>query len=751
MRLVNHEFEEKVSTYLFRTVVVPFRPEIYGLAEESAADGEDGRVALMLQDKGMRVFQGFGKHIRRFAMSFEVDYAILTSPPAKSDQEAITTFWGIYRWPFKKYNRYAQLEGLEQTADETMTMAKALKYVEHAQELGLSMDGGLGWLSGPDINPKVPFPSNSVSVFGTSRYPREEAQLESACASTTNSFLGQSGPSKSTNALQPRGSFQRMLGEAGYEGERLNHSMRTLMESEGHAQEYRISTFPDISHSEYGLMDGTRESTRLGTRAYAESLALKGTTDSIESYPLKPNNLSNAQREMLLEIEWAQRAFIQSYIIAIMDNPLTFKSVTTLTVARLPFRHLNALRRDDFWASLNNLETFSLAVIPDWREVAKLPTSWVEDIKQSPSQAVTGVYHLLNDHVGLCENIKSLHFEWLCGGEQATGLFARNQLILAAPLIPSSSNMISRRATVPVLQLPHVEHLTLKNCWVSPHIFQLFIKRPSVSQLQTLVLDSISLCAHIPHNAAPAPINNGQQQDGPANGNHALNVLNAHAFNGLDGLAGAAAQHAALQAAVMQQINNPGMAPQPLAPAPVAQVAPVAPVPTPLSPKAWLEPPREDSWAETIDIISPSRSLASFRHEYDSGPEPEPREQTILRNIKFKSCGYVRLPLDFDQSMLEPANPEQAETASILKRRSDLSSYMMKPTDHTLGTVVNYIDRVEEQTLYHAWGLDMGWTLADSNKIGPEAQADGIKNPGQGRFRGTVIAPPLPRESRPCA
>lgn len=58
MRLVNHDFEQKVSEHLFKVVVVPFRPEIYGIS------GADPRVterlgAVMLQDKGMRVFEGF--------------------------------------------------------------------------------------------------------------------------------------------------------------------------------------------------------------------------------------------------------------------------------------------------------------------------------------------------------------------------------------------------------------------------------------------------------------------------------------------------------------------------------------------------------------------------------------------------------------------------------------------------------------------------------------------------------------------
>ena len=41
MRLVNHEFEKKISGYVFKSVVVPFNPEIYGMS-----DTKTGRIAL---------------------------------------------------------------------------------------------------------------------------------------------------------------------------------------------------------------------------------------------------------------------------------------------------------------------------------------------------------------------------------------------------------------------------------------------------------------------------------------------------------------------------------------------------------------------------------------------------------------------------------------------------------------------------------------------------------------------------------
>ncbi len=73
MRLVNREFELKVSDNLFRAVVVPFHPELYGIHDsfnqlnEPTSRNDSG--AVMLRDKGMRVFEGFGRYISRFALS----------------------------------------------------------------------------------------------------------------------------------------------------------------------------------------------------------------------------------------------------------------------------------------------------------------------------------------------------------------------------------------------------------------------------------------------------------------------------------------------------------------------------------------------------------------------------------------------------------------------------------------------------------------------------------------------------------
>ena len=100
MRLVNHEFEKKVSRVAFETVVVPFRPEIYGMmvhdskndkkhdpkgkgkAKATDSDDEDnelysvgGYYKIKAKDvyDGMKVFEAWGSHIKQFGMTFEIN------------------------------------------------------------------------------------------------------------------------------------------------------------------------------------------------------------------------------------------------------------------------------------------------------------------------------------------------------------------------------------------------------------------------------------------------------------------------------------------------------------------------------------------------------------------------------------------------------------------------------------------------------------------------------------------------------
>ncbi|RDW59988.1 hypothetical protein BP5796_11594 [Coleophoma crateriformis] len=810
MRLVCKEFEEKISEYLFRVVVVPFKPEIYGITPEPNHGGmlhenDILKGSIMLQDKGMRVFQGFGQHIKRFALSFEFDEDKLARPPVKSDQEAITSFWGIYRWPFKSYNRYSQLEGLEQTADETRTMAKALRFITNASELGLSVDGGLGWLAGPDINMVVLERDGSVPVFGESRFPLDDASNVERIRKAKARAARFSGTSfEDTTTSSEWSALERMLTEAGYGGADLERSVQTLLDSERLGSSTASSsststqtTYPAFRRMQKGRFSNGRPARSVSTSIAAQninaatmSLLLPNTTpnsstqvDSVhdipgdadaespgqevsnqnlvafpvsisdddddddnafqiitdnshpaiktEVCPLKPNDLTNAQKEMLLEMEWAQRAFMQSYAIAIIDNPVTFQNITTLTIARLPNRHLPILRREDFWDSLPRVNKLSIAVIPDWREVVKLPTSWVQDNRVEPSQSITGVYQLLQDQISRRKNIEAVHFEWLCGGEESPGIFSRNQHVLAAPLTSKAPEMVNRRQQTQILTLPYVKHLSLKNCWISPHVILQFVSSLKHGHLEGLLLDSVSLCAPVSNNAQPNILT------GHANNNHAAQnahlhvqaVANIGVANGFPMLANL--HH--LQMHHAQQLHHPG---QNVPPAPVVIAPPAAPQPQ--SNQKWFDPPRVGSWPHVIDNLTPGERLAHFRHARDLGPEPPASKPTHLKRLEFRSCGYVRLALDMDQSMFDPPDAPTANTTSFLKRMNDMEGVMMKPNDPYLGVIASHIQQVEETALENGWYMQIGWSGDQWATLTTEAAADGVRSPGQGRFSGVI-------------
>lgn len=683
-------------------------------------------------------------------MSFEIDHVRLANPPRKSDQEAITAFWGIYRWPFKAYNRYTQLEGLEQTADETRTMAKALKYVINAKELGLSIDGGLGWLAGPDINQRVAERGDKLTVFGVSKFAPEPQPKQSKQGKLS------SMPTSDSQPCSPHAQWERMLEDAGWSESELPSALQMAMENDQTGSD-PLATNAAIAWDTAQtpqVMDQRRRRDRrellqpaffnhtyTATDLLADqsdedldeeegdhiiqpaiSLSTQRGKAKPEGFPLKPNDLTNAQREMLLEMEWAQNAFMQSWAIAIMDNHKTFTQIQKLNIARLPNRHLSILRREDFWDSLPGLKSLSLAIVPDWREVKKEATSWVQDTRVAPSQSVLGVYEILTQQISRREHIKTLHFEWLCGGEYAPGLFARNQHILAAPVVSNAMHMANRSQQHPVLALPHVEHLSLKNCWMSPHIMSRFLGPMRTGAIQSITLDSVSLTAMVPAHAQPNPISQAGMLQNAQN----------------------AAGHAAANNLL---INFQGLQPLQNGQNAIA----VQPLPVPTNPNAspdWLESPRAGSWVDIIDNITPGPTLADIRYLREIGSEPEAKSPTKLFKLIFTSCGYVRVPLDFDQTILDPIQAAPPQNAAVTKRINEIDSHMMKPLDgFTLGTIVNHIDAAETSALENAWNMVVGWHLTRP-ELAADAVVDGYANAGQGRFDGTIEIPQATQSTR---
>lgn len=737
LRLVCKEFEAKVSSQYFKNVVVPFRSELYS----KLARDENGALVnptSRLFSSGTRIFEDFGPHIRRFALSLELEEEALSFPPMKPAQEAVAAFWGVYRWPHENYHRYTDLEGLEETADETEGMRAALRCLTKVSTLGLCCDAGLGFLCGPDQIAR----SNTIihPVFKSHGGQRgSRARTKSAPILT----LGEVNEASRDEKGRPYRAIERcrlkvlerMMGDAGYTGPQIDEAVDLLLDTEG-------ETLNSIAFDErlpsVHFHQVERPGTQLGSSS-TDTLISVAQVASVEtkSYALAPASLSRPQKEMLLELEWAHRAMIQSYILGITDNAAGghFDNVTALNIAKIPSSHTYILCRENFWSALPNLNSVSLGVIADWRRVSKTASNTVEDTSVSPVASISTVFHLLSKYISAQKNVESLHFEWICGGEFAPSSYQRNQYVLPAPFVEFPEMMAtaagSRVGTDQrLLRLPHVKHLSLKNCWFAPHILIQELRDFALGSLETLEFESVSL-------------------SGPP----VLSALDAQAAQGFQGnqlgqAAAIAAAVAANQAILNMMDNTPG---------------PTVTVPPPNASDA-LVLPKWHSWAGIIDQFSPSTKVRfSMAADGDSvAPQandgnttsvgsvipdanrlPDEESSYKLRSVSFKSCGYVILdhPLFTMRNML-PASLLPHFISSGVQPRAELSPLMQQCKDRLLGRVVPFITPGEDTLLEDVFHMRMGWEGIYEAKIIEHALADGVEHAGVGRFSGVVESTP---------
>jgi len=266
------------------------------------------------------------------------------------------------------------------------------------------------------------------------------------------------------------------------------------------------------------------------------------------------------------------------------------------------------------------------------------------------------------------------------------------------------------------------------------------------SGLQSLTLDTVSLTASIAPNAQPGPLTQAGVAQNPLNpANHANppNAQNAHIAGGLNG----ANMWAGLMVLPGAQLP-PGGLPA-LGMPPNAQIAPAQP-PPPAAPlnnqqsfdEDSLQPPRPGSWADIIDKLTPGVTLAELRYSRDTlGPEPPFREPTAFTKLALESCGYVRLPLDFNQIVVDPPNTHVPLSASVTRRIADIDSFMMKSHDAHLGTIVNHLDAGESATLQNAWNMILEWDPSSRQELLADAHADGVATAGRGRIFGLIEGP----------
>jgi hypothetical protein len=554
LRLVSHELNGVISQVVFKTVVVPFNTEIYGmLGHEKKIDIKGKKRAKIdrpgyswknangdevYNGHGLDVFKGFGRHIRRYGMSFEVNEDSLAQPPIKSLTEQKTSFWGNYDWPFEEYRRFDAVAGLETAADETPRMKTAFSELTRVKELALSLDSGLGWLNGPDRSIRARILQRPPEVFGTLKdIPDrraqaqqelwahiEESHLAAGCDVRLATLYRLDGlrplsATEEANVLaeeQPEMPFldQHLIHEA------IPHDVIDVPLPHSFDD-------PDVLHR-FVLAPPSSNAGVLFT-----SISPPADAGQVMS-PVIPATLTKAQKEWLMETEWAQRAFMSSYMLSIIDNPDTFTPVHTLNISRLSDRYLPMLNRADFWDALPHLANLTLLVVPGWRTVYKDEAGFVDTPKINPTSGVDPFCNLLSNHVAARSRIKNVTIGWTAGGEHAEGLYARNRLLMPAPLmrlgVNAENNSVfasdmltvldADRLSIALVHLPHVERLTLKNCWTTPATLLQFVKIHDLYNLKHLVLDSVSLTALLRPNAVPNPA--GQQaavfQNGPLAG-----------------------------------------------------------------------------------------------------------------------------------------------------------------------------------------------------------------------------------------
>ncbi|TKA23788.1 hypothetical protein B0A50_07070 [Salinomyces thailandicus] len=807
MRLVCKEFEEKVSRSLFYSSVVPFNTELYDMIDNGAKthkrlndqktasertatvstcsatatddnelggiqwqNAKDDKEGKMYKGHGLKVFQGFGPHIKRFGMSFEVSENQLAQPPVKRELDHVDSFHGTYDWPTGVYARYENLAGLERTADETSRMKAAFSNLTIVQELGLSIDSGLGWLCGLDKSVRAVVLERPTAVFGRSF--GAEAYRSHAAKELWMAI-------QESHRSQKRSNFHPNEKEVSMSYRELGTTPADLPGLKGSTYVTPESWAAlDDAQSLLGDIASWKGLDRFGV-LYTTSVQLEADLHKISRATVVPRHLTKEQREWLLETEWAQRAFLESWTLAVMDNPSIFDKVTTLTVAKLSSGFLPMLTREAFWDALPSIQKVTLHVKPDWRTVEKDDAGLAVDKDQWPSIAAGLFYSLLEQRLANHVTIEELDIGWVGCGEHAEGVFARNSKLLPAPVTPLEHSDAANPVTTVVFKT--VAHLTLTNCWMSPPALAVLVDNHRDKSLKKLTLDSVSLIAH-PRFHTTAQQHAANQQVMAQN---AMQLFPpgqiqwlGHQQPAQHGIAGQlppqpaplppnapalgqppppvnvltpaqAQQVTAIQHNVhMQQhlfitLPLPHQPAVPAAPAPAPPAANLAPnnsSPQQQRPTHWTADHREGSWPEVLNHVSPGPIFTDFLEPPPPWEKPlPPRPETALVAIELKSCGYAVLVNDtnIDQSAIEPdlQHWNRRQSPWFRARKQTLQSSMMSTKDQYQARIVQSMPWRELNALQLAWGLTEGW--ADKEKA-KEPEWDGFLPGGTGRVSGLV-------------
>ena len=370
-------------------------------------------------------------------------------------------------------------------------MTAALSHLSGLRELGLSVLSGLGWQPGPDASDRAKLLQKKPAVFGAhftlpdadarkanrawEQIVKQQAQyvrhLEHATSrsffGTVRQTVGRSVPAMSVRARgKPKDGPPPMM----FNGKNMEAEVAPRIPN----RVIRLST----------PRDAEGDSTSTATTP----------APPFSKEPLLPNALTLDQQEWLMEMEWAQRAFLTSWCLALLDNPAIFETLRTFNIANISSKYLDELQREDIWRALPKLENLTVLVSPDWRRVCKNPEGMVYTSTIMPSDTQTLFWSFLCTLFQEDRKIKILKLGYVGGGEHATGMYARNHNVLPAPIMEFAEprQQVTIQGTKVFSQ---IEKLTLSNCWLTPEAVKIFFAAMEGSSLQEVTFDSVSLSA----------------------------------------------------------------------------------------------------------------------------------------------------------------------------------------------------------------------------------------------------------------
>ncbi|KAJ9142633.1 hypothetical protein NKR23_g7031 [Pleurostoma richardsiae] len=765
MRLVNREFEQKLSSNFFRNVVVTFRPvslaclteaaysNMVGLPTNHEQSACNAALKTMVKESflsgGIRVLKDFGQRdIKKFALALELDDGTLAAPPLKLDQRIISTPMGLYRWPVNGHTQLQQPNQLETIAGETEFMEEALSHLKAINEIGISCDGGLGYMPGPSFNtlarPVAP------AVFRSSRF--------STCR---NSLTSQQDDHDLRSRSRAFRKLRQMAINAGFNRDNWHWAAIEVLENENKNEICTITPegIPLLTkkYTIIPVMSIKAIHSIIEKLVEGESTGVNSSMLGLDITPCRILPvLMPGQIEMLVELAWAHRTLLDSFVTAVTANEDVFVNLKTLTIARIPGCHLPIFMNSAFWSALKSLERFSLGVIPDWRAIDDNERGKIVETRVSPGRTYNIVHDLL-DFVGHVENIKSLHFEWICGGEFALGIGQRDRYILPAPLVFGVYTMVINLNYPTAVILPHVKRLSLKNCWISPSMFMNVFCGMTDKSLTHLELESVSLTG--PISAQPEP----SVSAGMSMTQHWPWLLAAGARpgsyfllrrpmrlqgNNLQGYNNLVASFNAVSFLQNHNMLGNQWTTNPLQNArvgiPLSCNLPQPPnIPRPPPPNAGWRP---FSWPHVLSILKPS-ALEPYLAQ--ASPEEQHAHSAVikdtwhrppssgeLRSITLKSCGYAIVDhVRVNNWALIPQHFVPVLHRDTMRRELTVSdTRSMSCNDMMLGKILNYIPSEERQVLGTIPGTSFGWEGVYEQIVTDMAVADGNLAPGDGRF-----------------